>query len=71
MIVSVVIRALGVTLTRLKDWLRRLDVKSSLELFQKAALLGKSAKSIRQVLETCVCWVQLALYKIYQNYQLN
>ena len=71
MIVSVVIRALGVTLTRLKDWLRRLDVKSSLELFQKAALLGKSAKSIRQFLETCVCWVQLALYEIYQNYQLN
>ena len=25
---------------RLKDWLKKLDVKSSIELLQKAALLG-------------------------------
>ena len=40
------------TLKRLKDWLKKLDVKSSsIELLQKVALLG-TAKIVRQVLET-------------------
>ena len=51
MIVPVVIGALGVTSKTLKDWLKKLDVKSSIELLQKAALLG-TAKIVRQVLET-------------------
>ena len=53
-VVSVVIGALGVTSKRLKDWLKKLDVKSSTELLQKAALLG-TAKIVRQVLETLGC----------------
>ena len=50
-VVPVVIGALGVTSKRLKDWLKKLDVKSSIELLQKAALLG-TTKIVRQVLET-------------------
>ena len=50
-LVPVVIGAVGVTLKRLKDWMKKLDVKSSIELLQKAALLGTS-KVVRQVLET-------------------
>ena len=50
-LVPVVTGALGVTLKRLKDWMKKLDVKSSIELLQKAALLGTS-KVVRQVLET-------------------
>ena len=51
-IVPVVLAALEVTSKRLKDWLKKLDVKSSsIELLQKAALLG-TAKIVRQVLET-------------------
>ena len=50
-IVPVVIGALGVTLKRLKDWLKKLDVKSTIEIFQKAALVG-TAKIVRQILET-------------------
>ena len=50
-VVSVVIGALRVTSKRLKDWLKMLDVRSSIELLQKAALLG-TVKIIRQVLET-------------------
>ena len=50
-VVSVVIGALGVTSKRLKDWLEKLNVKSSIDLLQKAALLG-TAKIVRQVLET-------------------
>ena len=49
MLVLGVIRALGVTSKRLKDWLKKLDVKSSIELSQKAALLG-TTKFVRQVL---------------------
>ena len=49
--VPVVIRTLGVTSKRLKDWLKKLDVKSSIELFQKSAFLG-TAKIVRQVLVT-------------------
>ena len=41
-LVPVVIGAVGVTLKRLKDWMKKLDVKSSIELLQKAALLGTS-----------------------------
>ena len=51
MVVPVVIGALGVTSKRLKDCLKKLDVKSSTELLQKAALL-KTVKIVRQVLET-------------------
>ena len=51
MIVPVVIGALGATSKTLKDWLKKLDVKSSRELLQKAALLG-TAKIVRHVLET-------------------
>ena len=40
-----------VTSKRLKDWLKKLDVKSNIELLQKAALFG-TAKIVRQVLET-------------------
>ena len=50
-VVPVVIGALGVTSKRLKDWLEKLNVKSSIDLLQKAALLG-TAKIVRQVLET-------------------
>ena len=50
-VVSVVTGALGVTSKRLKDWLEKLNIKSSIELLQKAALLG-TAKFVRQVLET-------------------
>ena len=50
-VVSVVIGALGVTSKRLKDWLEKLNVKSSIDLLQKAALLG-TARIVRQVLET-------------------
>ena len=69
-VVSVANGALGVTSKRLKNWLKKLDVKSSIELLQKAASLG-TAKIARQVLETWGCWVQLALKKMYWNYQLN
>ena len=51
MIVPVVIGSLGVTSKRFKDWLEKLNIKSSVELLQKAALLG-TAKIVRQVLET-------------------
>ena len=50
-VVPVVIGTLGVTSKRLKDWLKKLDVKSSIELFQKAAFLG-TAKIVKQVLVT-------------------
>ena len=50
-VVPVVIGALGVTSKRQKDWQKKLDVKSSIELLQKAALLG-TARIVRQVLET-------------------
>ena len=59
-LVPVVIWALGVALKRLKDWMKKLDVKSSIELLQKAALLG-TAKVVRQVLETSGYRVQPAL----------
>ena len=51
MVVPVVIGALGVTSKRLKDWLEKLNIKSSIELQQKAALLG-TTEIVRQVLET-------------------
>ena len=51
MVVPIEIGALGVTLKRLKDWLERLNIKSSIELLQNAALLG-TAEIVRQVLET-------------------
>ena len=51
MVVPVVIGALGVALKKLKDWMKKLDVKSSIDLLQKAPLLG-TAKIVRQVLET-------------------
>ena len=39
------------TSKKLEVWLTKLDVKSSMELLQKATLLG-TAKIVRQVLET-------------------
>ena len=69
-VVPVVIVSLRVISKRLKDWLKKLDVKSGIELLQKAALLG-SAKIIRHVRGTWRCWVQLALQEIYRNYQQN
>ena len=54
----------------LKDWLKKLDVNSSIELLQKAALF-QTAKIVRQVLETRGCWMEPAPKEIYQNYQLN
>ena len=49
-VVPVVIGALGLTSKRLNDWLKTLNVKSSIEVLQKAALLP-TAKIVRQVLE--------------------
>ena len=51
MIVLVVLGVLGVTSKRLKDWLKMLDILSSMELLEKAALLA-AAKIVWQVLET-------------------
>ena len=57
MAVPVVIGALRVTC---KEWLKTWDVKSSIELLQKAALFG-TIKIVRQIiLETWGCWVELA-----------
>ena len=50
-VVSIVVGALEVTSKKLNDWLKKVGVKSSTELLQKAALLG-TASIIRQVLET-------------------
>ena len=50
-VVPTIVGALGVTSKKLNDWLKKLGVKSSTELLQKAVLLG-TAKIIRQVLET-------------------
>ena len=50
-IFPVVIGVLGVSSKRLKDWLEKSDVKSNIELLQKAALLG-TAKIVRHILET-------------------
>ena len=52
-VISVVIGALGVTSKILKDWLKKLDVKSSIELLQKATLLG-TAKHI-----LCKIWIKI------------
>ena len=51
MVVPVVNGALVVTSKMLKGWLKKSNVKSSIELLQKAALLG-TTKVVRQVLET-------------------
>ena len=48
-VVPVVTGAQRVTSKRLKDWLKKVNVKSSIEIVQKAALLG-TAKTVRQVL---------------------
>ena len=50
-VVPTIVGALGITSKKLNDWLKKLGVKSSTELLQKAVLLG-TAKIIRQVLET-------------------
>ena len=50
LVVPVAIGCLGVASKRLKDWLKKLDLKSSIELLQKATLLG-TAKIVRQALE--------------------
>ena len=48
-VVPVVTGALGETSKRLKDWLKKVNVKSSIGIVQKVALLG-TAKIVRQVL---------------------
>ena len=48
---QVVIGAVEVISKRLKDWLEKLNIKSSIVVLQKAALLG-TANIVRQVLET-------------------
>ena len=63
-VVPVVTGALGVTSKILKGWLKKLDVHSSIDLLQKAALLG-TAKIVRQVSPR---GLRLEMYK---NYQLN
>ena len=50
-VVPVVIGAVEVISKRLKDWLEKLNIKSSIVVLQKAALLG-TANIVRQVLET-------------------
>ena len=50
-IVSIIVGALGTTPKNLKDWLGELELKISIELFQKAVLLG-TAKIVRKVLDT-------------------
>ena len=50
-VVPVVIGALGMTSKRLKYWLKKLNVTSSIELLPKASLLG-TAKIVRQVIKT-------------------
>ena len=50
LVVPVVIGAQGVTSKRLKNWLKKFSVKSSIDLLQKIALLG-TAKVVRQFLE--------------------
>ena len=52
-VVPVVIGALGVRSKILKDSLEMLNIKGSIKLLQKAALLG-TAKIVRQVQETWV-----------------
>ena len=51
LVVPVVIGAQGVTSKRLKNWLKKFSVKSSIDLLQKIALLG-TGKVVRQFLET-------------------
>ena len=43
--------SLGITSKNLKDWLGKLELRSSIEFLQKAVLLG-TAKIVRKVLET-------------------
>ena len=50
-IVPIIMAALGITSKSLKDWLGKLELKSSIELLQKAVLLG-TAKIVKKVLET-------------------
>ena len=48
---TIVIGSLGTITNNFESWLEKLNLKSSIELMQKAALLG-TAKIIRKVLET-------------------
>lgn len=50
LVVPVVIGAQGVTSKRLRNWLKKFSVKSSIDLLQKIALLG-TGKVVRQFLE--------------------
>ena len=49
MVVPVIIGSIRVTAKRLEEWLKKLVVKSSIELLQKAAWLG-TAKIVSQAL---------------------
>ena len=50
-VVPAVIGALGVTPNRLKDWIKKLNVRSSIELLLKAPLL-RTEKIVKYVSET-------------------
>ena len=50
-IVSIIVRALGITPKNLKNWLGKLELKISTELSQKAVLL-RTGKTVGKVLET-------------------
>ena len=50
-IVPIIVEALGITSKNLKDCLGKLELKSSIELWQKAVFLG-TTKIFRKVLET-------------------
>ena len=50
-VIPVVIGALGMTSKGLKNWLEKINIKISIELLQKATLLGP-AKILSKVLES-------------------
>ena len=50
-VIPIVIGSLGTISNNFESWLEKLNLKSTIELMQKAALLG-TAKIIRKVLET-------------------
>ena len=51
-VIPVVVGALGMTSKHLKNWLEKINIKSSIELLQKATLLG-TAKILRPKAAGC------------------
>ena len=62
-VIPIVIGSLGTISNKFENGLEKLNLKSSIELMQKTALLG-TAKIIRKVLENWGCWVWLALKNV-------